>query len=74
MISLILWGILIYVVYKILKTVLRIFISPRKPGDEGTSIRNYRMKETKYKDVEDADYTELPGKKKEEQEERKEER
>lgn len=72
MISLILWGILIYVVYKILKTIMRVFITPRKQGNEGTSIRNYRMKETKYKDVEDADYTELPGKKKEEQEETRE--
>ena len=61
MISLILWGIVIYIVYKILNTILRVFLSPGKPGNEGTNIRNYRMKETKYKDVEDVNFTELPN-------------
>jgi len=71
MINFILYGIVFYIVYKMLRTIMRLFMSPPK---EKSSIRNYRMKETKYKDVEDADYTEIPGKKEEEQEESKEER
>ncbi len=55
-ISIVLWGIVIFFLIKFVRTIIKGYKSISR---KESNIRNYKMKQTDYKDIQDADYTEI---------------
>ncbi len=55
-ISIVLWGIVIFFLIKFVRTIIKGYESISR---KESNIRNYKMKQTDYKDIQDADYTEI---------------
>ncbi|HOJ17403.1 MAG TPA: hypothetical protein PLT92_02435 [Ignavibacteriaceae bacterium] len=55
-ISIVLWGIVIFFLIKFVRTIIKGY---KSISQKESNIRNYKMKQTDYKDIQDADYTEI---------------